>query len=290
MAPAVVWLAQHFRFARRRPAARHRRPHSRPRSCSRSRTSPAMQGVHGGWPATRAATTAGGPQVQRSALHLLRLGDDDLLGRSSASVTRCSTTASRASARCAPRNSRPSWSAAQLTTLQQQLHPHFLFNTLHAISSLMHRDVNAADRVLMQLSDLLRITLEHLGQQEVPLGAELDCAGEVPRHRADAIRRPPGGALRHPAGHARHARAEPAAAAAGRERDQVRRGAQVGARAHRHLRAPRRRQAAARGPRRRDRVDRGCADGAAQGHRRVDDPRPPAASLRRRLSASSSTA
>ena len=38
----------------------------------------------------------------------------------------------------------------------------------------MHRDVNAADRVLVQLSDLLRITLEHLGQQEVPLGAELD--------------------------------------------------------------------------------------------------------------------
>jgi signal transduction histidine kinase len=64
--------------------------------------------------------------------------------------------------------------AAQLQTLQQQLHPHFLFNTLHAISSLMHRDVNAADRVLVQLSDLLRITLEHLGQQEVPLGAELD--------------------------------------------------------------------------------------------------------------------
>lgn len=64
--------------------------------------------------------------------------------------------------------------AAQLTTLQQQLHPHFLFNTLHAISSLMHRDVNAADRVLVQLSDLLRITLEHLGQQEVALGAELD--------------------------------------------------------------------------------------------------------------------
>ena len=62
---------------------------------------------------------------------------------------------------------------AQLKTLQQQLHPHFLFNTLHAISSLMHKDVQAADRVLMQLSDLLRITLEHLGQQEVALEAEL---------------------------------------------------------------------------------------------------------------------
>ena len=63
---------------------------------------------------------------------------------------------------------------AQLATLQQQLHPHFLFNTLHAISSLMHRDVDAADRTLVRLSDLLRLTLERLGQQEVTLEAELD--------------------------------------------------------------------------------------------------------------------
>ena len=63
---------------------------------------------------------------------------------------------------------------AQLTTLQQQLHPHFLFNTLHAISALMHRDVEAADRMLMRLSDLLRITLENLGQSEVSLQTELD--------------------------------------------------------------------------------------------------------------------
>ena len=63
---------------------------------------------------------------------------------------------------------------AQLKTLQQQLHPHFLFNTLHAISALMHRDVEAADRTLIRLSDLLRLTLEHIGQQEIPLEAELD--------------------------------------------------------------------------------------------------------------------
>lgn len=63
---------------------------------------------------------------------------------------------------------------AQLKALQQQLHPHFLFNTLHAISALMHRDVEAADRTLMRLSDLLRLTLENLGQQEIPLQAELD--------------------------------------------------------------------------------------------------------------------
>ena len=64
--------------------------------------------------------------------------------------------------------------AAQLMTLQQQLHPHFLFNTLHAVSTLMHRDVAAADRTLMRLSDLLRLTLERLGEQEVTLAAELE--------------------------------------------------------------------------------------------------------------------
>src|SRR5439155_20786572 len=45
---------------------------------------------------------------------------------------------------------------AQLQALQRQLHPHFLFNTLNAISALMHRDVEAADQMLSRLSDLLR--------------------------------------------------------------------------------------------------------------------------------------
>jgi two-component system LytT family sensor kinase len=63
---------------------------------------------------------------------------------------------------------------AQLKTLQQQLQPHFLFNTLHAISALMHRDVEAADRTLMRLSDLLRMTLDTLGQVEVTLKSELE--------------------------------------------------------------------------------------------------------------------
>jgi signal transduction histidine kinase len=63
---------------------------------------------------------------------------------------------------------------AQMATLRQQLQPHFLFNTLHAISTLMHRDVEAADRTLMRLSDLLRMTLENVGQQEVTLHTELD--------------------------------------------------------------------------------------------------------------------
>jgi len=63
---------------------------------------------------------------------------------------------------------------AQLAALQQQLHPHFLFNTLHAISTLMHKDVDAADRTLMDLADLLRLTLENLGRHEISLKAELE--------------------------------------------------------------------------------------------------------------------
>src|SRR5262249_54648501 len=50
---------------------------------------------------------------------------------------------------------------AQLQALKMQLHPHFLFNTLHAISSLMRKDVEAADRMITRLSDLLRLTLEN---------------------------------------------------------------------------------------------------------------------------------
>jgi signal transduction histidine kinase len=63
---------------------------------------------------------------------------------------------------------------AQLQTLQRQLHPHFLFNTLNAISALMHRDVPAADRTLVQLSGLLRMTLDSMARPHVPLSEELD--------------------------------------------------------------------------------------------------------------------
>jgi len=54
---------------------------------------------------------------------------------------------------------------ARLQALQMQLNPHFLYNTLHAISSLMYRDVDAADRMIAQLSDLLRYALESTSQQ-----------------------------------------------------------------------------------------------------------------------------
>jgi signal transduction histidine kinase len=63
---------------------------------------------------------------------------------------------------------------AQLQTLQRQLHPHFLFNTLNAIATLMHTDVEAADRMVARLSDLLRLSLEKVGVQEIPLKEELE--------------------------------------------------------------------------------------------------------------------
>src|SRR5256886_9309459 len=55
-----------------------------------------------------------------------------------------------------------------------QLNPHFLFNTLHAISSLMQKEVEAADQMITRLSDLLRYALESTDAQEVPLRQELD--------------------------------------------------------------------------------------------------------------------
>jgi two-component system LytT family sensor kinase len=63
---------------------------------------------------------------------------------------------------------------AQLQALQRQLHPHFLFNTLHTISALMHRDTEAADAMIARLSDLLRLTLDRLGIQEIPLKEEVE--------------------------------------------------------------------------------------------------------------------
>ncbi len=62
----------------------------------------------------------------------------------------------------------------QLHMLRMQLQPHFLFNTLHSISALMHKDVRRADSMIAALSDLLRMSLQNIGAQEVPLQSELD--------------------------------------------------------------------------------------------------------------------
>jgi LytS/YehU family sensor histidine kinase len=63
---------------------------------------------------------------------------------------------------------------SQLDALRMQLHPHFLFNTLNSISVLMRKDVDAADRMLLQLSSLLRITLSGHASHEIRLEEELE--------------------------------------------------------------------------------------------------------------------
>jgi len=75
---------------------------------------------------------------------------------------------------------------SRLAALTAQLHPHFLFNTLQGISTLMHRDVEAADAMLSRLSDLLRQTLQRGERQEAALSEEiemLDHYVEISRER-----------------------------------------------------------------------------------------------------------
>ena len=62
---------------------------------------------------------------------------------------------------------------AQLENLRLQLQPHFLFNTLNTISSVMYEDVRGADAMVTQLSDLLRLTLHASRSHEIPLSEEL---------------------------------------------------------------------------------------------------------------------
>jgi hypothetical protein len=62
---------------------------------------------------------------------------------------------------------------ARLEALERRLQPHFLFNTLNSISVLMHRDPAAAGRVLVRLSNLLRVVLDKRAFNEVALDEEL---------------------------------------------------------------------------------------------------------------------
>jgi two-component system LytT family sensor kinase len=63
---------------------------------------------------------------------------------------------------------------AQLQALRMQLHPHFLFNALHSAAMLTMIDPERAHRVLVQLSALLRTTLDRSSDAEVPLADEID--------------------------------------------------------------------------------------------------------------------
>jgi len=81
---------------------------------------------------------------------------------------------------------------ARLEALAAQLHPHFLFNTLQGISTLLHRDPDAADAMLQRLSELLRRTLRRDGAHEIPLRQEIELlelyVGVVQTRFADRLR------------------------------------------------------------------------------------------------------
>jgi two-component system, LytTR family, sensor kinase len=62
---------------------------------------------------------------------------------------------------------------ARLAVLRSQLNPHFLFNTLNAVSTLVERDPRGVRRMIARLSELLRYTLEDTTQQEIPLEKEI---------------------------------------------------------------------------------------------------------------------
>ncbi len=63
--------------------------------------------------------------------------------------------------------------ASELQTLKMQLHPHFLFNTLHGIATLTDSDPATAKAMIVKLSSLLRTALQHSGSDLVPFEEEL---------------------------------------------------------------------------------------------------------------------
>src|SRR5581483_1165571 len=68
-------------------------------------------------------------------------------------------------------------SHAELENLKSQLHPHFLFNSLHTIGVLMQEDLEAASHLLVSLGDLLRMALERR-ENEITLQSELEFVGK----------------------------------------------------------------------------------------------------------------
>ena len=64
-------------------------------------------------------------------------------------------------------------SRVRVAFLRNQMQPHFLLNTLNLISALIHTQPDKADRMIADLGDLLRLTLEDSRRQEVPLRREI---------------------------------------------------------------------------------------------------------------------
>jgi two-component system LytT family sensor kinase len=64
--------------------------------------------------------------------------------------------------------------SAELEKLRMQIQPHFLFNTLQAAITLVHEDPPAAEDILLRLSGLLRISLDQMDSNEIPLAREME--------------------------------------------------------------------------------------------------------------------
>jgi hypothetical protein len=68
---------------------------------------------------------------------------------------------------------------AKLQALRMQINPHFLFNTLNAISTLVHTSPHTADEMISDLSELFRASLESSGDQEIPSPANWICLSAI---------------------------------------------------------------------------------------------------------------
>jgi LytS/YehU family sensor histidine kinase len=71
--------------------------------------------------------------------------------------------------------------SAQLAMLRYQLNPHFFFNTLSSLLSLISRDAKKAEEIVMKISEFMRYSLLADNQQQVPLNREI----EIIRHYLD---------------------------------------------------------------------------------------------------------
>jgi hypothetical protein len=171
-APAVIWLAQHVRVDGRRPWSAALL-HLAVSGLAAAAQLAAFTTIRW-WTATAAGQSfSWNGAFEAGALDLLPWGVVSYLA---IAATGWAVFASRESRAWAQQASRTEAQLvdAELSALQKQLHPHFLFNALNAIAALMHRDVDAADRTLVRLSHLLRLSLEHAGLQEVTLERELE--------------------------------------------------------------------------------------------------------------------
>ena len=171
---------------------------------------------------------------------------------------------------------------ARLRTLQAELQPHFLFNTLHAISSLVHTNPDGADRMISRLSDLLRLTFDRSGAARVSLQEELEFLQKYLEIEQTRFQDRLTVRFDDRSRHARRRSAAPDSAAARRERDQARRLAKAWRRTGADLDEAAGREALDRGQRQRRRVERRRARAAAQRRRPVEYARPPRVPVRRR--------